>query len=375
MTRRQQAFDLLLSAILLVLGQLEAWTGLFSSHRQGPLAAQATAYAIGAVALASRRRFPLPVTLTVCGTLVAEWLIFGSPEGQTLALLPLIASYTVADREERPRALVGLGVVLGTSLVWNLSDPMNTSWRDHAAALLWAFPWIAAWLLGAYRRTRRLYVEGLVREREERAASAVTAERTRIARELHDALGHSISVMTVQAAGARRLLLPEQARQREALQIVESTGRQALAEMRRMVGVLRQDGPPADLAPPPSLEHLPLLVEEMAALGLPVEVEVEGTARPLPPGLDLTAYRLIQEALTNTRKHAQASAARVRLTYAPKMLVIEVNDDGCGGVPDETRGHGLRGMRERVAVYGGTVEAGPVGCGFAVRARLALGEG
>jgi signal transduction histidine kinase len=236
----------------------------------------------------------------------------------------------------------------------------------------WISPWIIAWLLGAYLRTRRLYAQGLVREREERALTAVAEERNRIARELHDVVGHSVSLMTVQASAVRRLMRPDQEKERAALETVEAAGREALTEMRRMVGVLRSGDVAPNLAPPPTLDQLGILADNFRRAGLDVVLQTDGTPVPLPPGLDLTAYRLVQEALTNTLRHAHATRAVVHVGYCGEVLRISVRDDGEGpnGSPPGT---GLLGMRERVGVYGGTLTTGPAeGAGFELRAELPL---
>jgi signal transduction histidine kinase len=201
----------------------------------------------------------------------------------------------------------------------------------------------------------------------------VTEERARIARELHDVVGHSVSVMTVQASAVRRLLRPDQQREREALMIVEQTGREALAEMRRMVGVLRRPEEAPALAPQPSLDYLDRLVEQAREAGLPVELRIEGDPVQLPAGLDLTAYRLVQEGLTNAMKHAHAESTQVLVRYGDKDIEVSVTDDGQGRGDGTSGGHGLVGMRERVSVYGGELEAGPrPGGGYRLRARLPL---
>ena len=211
------------------------------------------------------------------------------------------------------------------------------------------------------------------REREQRARTAVAEERARIARELHDVVGHSVSVMTVQASGVRRLLRPDQDREREALLVVERTGREALAEMRRMVGVLRRPEEAPALAPQPSLDHLSRLVEQAREAGLPVELRIEGEAIQLPAGVDLTAYRLVQEGLTNVVKHAEATRAEVLVNYGDGYVEVTVRDDGKGVGNGDGGGHGLVGMRERVSVYGGEIDAGPqTGGGYRLRAKLPL---
>jgi signal transduction histidine kinase len=303
--------------------------------------------------------------------MVLEFAVFGSPEGFGVMLSPLIAAYSVANREERGRALWGLGVLLALGICWIAFDPMTTRWPAYASAGVWISPWVIAWLLGAYRRTRRLYIEGLVRERDERALAAVVEERSRIARELHDIVGHSVSVMTVQAAAVRRLMRADQDKERAALETVEATGREALAEMRRVLGVLRSgDGAP-ELAPPPTLDQLGPLADTFRQAGLDVELDNEPSEVSLPPGLDLTAYRLVQEGLTNALKHAGATRAWVRVSRDRGSLHVSVRDDGRGG-PCEP-GNGLLGMRERVAMFGGALSAAAVqGGGFELRAELPL---
>jgi signal transduction histidine kinase len=374
---RSVAFDALVAAVALVAGQIEVWgTGdALATHRQGPPWAQALCYGIPAVLLVLRRVRPLPVLVGMVAVMVAEFAAFGSPEGFGVAVPPVIAIYTVANLEERRRAFWGLlaGGVLGAA--WIGFDPMDTTWSLRVQGLAWLSPWIIAWLAGALVRSRRLHVQGLVREREEKALTAVAEERNRIARELHDVIGHSVSVMTVQASAVRRLMREDQGKERAALETVESTGREALAEMRRMVGVLRgSDGAP-DLAPPPTLDQLGGLVEKFRAAGLDVVLQTDGDPAPLPPGLDLTAYRVVQEALTNTLRHAHATRAAICIRYGAGRLTVAVRDDGRGPDPADEPGHGLLGMRERVAVYGGELVTGPApGGGYELRAEIPLEE-
>jgi signal transduction histidine kinase len=201
----------------------------------------------------------------------------------------------------------------------------------------------------------------------------VVEERARIARELHDVVAHSVSVMTVQTGAVRRLLTPDQERERETLLAVERTGREALNEMRRLLGMLRATDEAEGLAPQPSLRQLDTLVEQVREAGLPVELKVEGAPVDLPPGLDLSAYRIVQEALTNALKHAGPARATVAVRYGPDELELEIADDGRGAANGTGTGGGLVGMRERAALVGGRLEAGPRnGGGYAVRARLPL---
>ncbi|WP_455353664.1 sensor histidine kinase [Streptomyces sp. SYSU K217416] len=251
-------------------------------------------------------------------------------------------------------------------------------------------PFALAWVLGDSMRTRRAYFAQLEEraarleaEREAQAKVAVAAERARIARELHDVVAHNVSVMVVQADGAAYVMdaAPDQAKQ--ALETISSTGRQALAEMRRLLGVLRTGEPQegGEYVPQPDVEQIEDLVEQVRTAGLVVDFKVEGTPRPLPSGVELTAYRIVQEALTNTRKHGGPDAgASVRLVYFDDGLGLLVEDDGRGAAHEmyedggaDGRGHGLIGMRERVGMVGGTLDAGPrPGGGFRISALLPL---
>ena len=196
-------------------------------------------------------------------------------------------------------------------------------------------------------------------------------ERARIARELHDVVAHSISVMVLQARGGRRVLESEPTDAREAFAVIESTGQQALDEMRRLVGMLRSGEKTLPLAPQPSLKEVGMLVEQVRAAGLPVQLDIEGEPRDLPPGVDLSAFRIVQEALTNALTHAGPARARVVLRYRADELELEISDDGTGDGSGSGSGYGLVGMRERVSVYGGELQAGrQPGGGYALRVRL-----
>lgn len=213
-------------------------------------------------------------------------------------------------------------------------------------------------------------------DRDAAATRAVVEERQRIARELHDVIAHSVSVMTVQAGAVRRLLRPDQERERAALESIETTGREALTEMRRLVGLLREQGATPEFVPPPSMRAVDVLVGTVREAGLPVELEVVGTPHPLQPGVDLAAYRVIQEALTNALKYSGPAQAWVTVRWAPHELELEIANDGADAAPGRGGGHGLDGLRERVALVGGTIDSGPAdGGGFVVRARLPLGGG
>jgi signal transduction histidine kinase len=240
---------------------------------------------------------------------------------------------------------------------------------------------IGLWFAGSAVRDRQLRADileerasRLERERELSTRVALADERQRIARELHDVVAHSVSVMVVQAGAARTLLTRQPKQSEQALLAVESSGREALGELRRLLGLLTEaDAEPA-LAPQPGLDQLDRLVERVGQAGLPVDVRIDGTPKPLPPGLDLTAYRIVQEALTNTLKYARGAHAQVRLEFDDRELRLEVVDTGGSASHNSTgAGRGLLGMRERVAVYGGDLETSHRReGGFVVRARLPL---
>jgi len=235
------------------------------------------------------------------------------------------------------------------------------------------------WIFGIYNSTRKAYLEGLEeradrveRERDNQVQIAMAAERARIARELHDVVAHNVSVMVVQADGGAYMVDTEPKRARQALETISETGRTALKEMRLLLGVLRDDGSAGSYAPQPGIEQLPDLIEQTRAAGLPVTFSTEGRELPLSTGQQLTVYRIVQEALTNAMKHAGAAAsADVRLDYFGNRIEVRVSDDGRGAAaPTDGLGHGLAGMRERVAMYGGKVQAHPVPTGFEVVAEL-----
>lgn len=342
--------------------------------------------------VALRRRAPNKMLLLATGTGLAQLITDVSTIPGDFALLVIV--FTVASRHTRwasRLALVGcIAAPLLDTLRW---------WNPRAETLGNIFGWlfltlvfVLAWVLGDSVRTRRAYylqleerARRLEKEREAQAKVAVAAERARIARELHDVVAHNVSVMVVQADGAAYVLdtAPDQAR--TALETISGTGRQALAEMRRLLGVLRTgDGARRDgdaYVPQPGVEQLADLVEQVRTAGLTVDFKVEGDPRPLPSGVELTAYRIIQEALTNSRKHGGPDVgANVRLNYGEDELTVIAEDDGRGARRelyeeggDDGPGHGLIGMRERVGMVGGALEAGPrPGGGFRISAALPL---
>ncbi|WP_329482877.1 histidine kinase [Kribbella sp. NBC_01484] len=360
MSRRSSAFDVTIALVVASLGVLEAFWGMGATHRQGPHWAEALLYVVTGALLVLRRRNPLACLTAILVVSAAEFAVFGSPEGQGVAIPSIVAAYSVARWERRRPAWWGLVLVVLLWVVWAGLDPSNPTLEAKAPALIWLSPWVIAWLVGALVRSQLQNAEQRRLAREQWASRAVAEERNRIARELHDVIGHSVSVMTVQASAVRRRLAPEQSVEREALETVEAVGREALVEMRRMVGMLRQPGDTTDREPPPGLAQIDRLLQKFRSGGLTVGLHVTGVQRPVAPGLDLTAYRLIQEGLTNTLRHAPTSTrVEVSIEYRDEQLEVAVRNDGQAAVTGTQAGHGLLGLKERVAVYGGSLLARP----------------
>jgi len=343
---------------------------------QGPLWFDVLATLGIIVPLFFRRRFPFGAP--VCSGIVFAASSFEDgrfvPHGLITTLVAISAFILLGLVRDRTQAIAGLAFGIGVTAIVAHNDPQGGAGNFVFSTVAFTVAWAIGFALSHKFREADEARERLTRaerERIERARLAVADERTRIARELHDVVGHSVSVMTVQASAARRLLKPHQEKEREALLVVEQTGREALAEMRRMVGVLRRPEEAPALAPQPSLEHLDKLIAHTREAGLPVELRIEGTPEPLSASLDLTAYRLVQEGLTNAIKHARAQHAEVVVRYGDGQVEISVIDDGTGDGDDASGGHGLVGMRERVSVYGGELEAGPLlQGGYRLHARL-----
>jgi signal transduction histidine kinase len=323
-----------------------------------------------------RQRFPFyaPVASGVVFALSSFEDTRLVPHGLVMTLVAMTDFICLGLVRDRTQALAGLGFGIGVVAIIAHNDPQGSVGNFVFSSVAFSICWSIGFWLGRKFHEAEEAKERLAlaeRERVERARLAVADERTRIARELHDVVGHSVSVMTVQASAVRRLLKPHQDKEREALLVVEQTGREALAEMRKMVGVLRRPEEAPALAPQPSLEHLDKLIAHTQERGLPVDLRIEGEPEPLPAGVDLTAYRLVQEGLTNAIKHARAKHAEVVVRYGDGHVELTVTDDGTGDGGGESGGHGLVGMRERVSVYGGKLEAGPLtDGGYRLRARL-----
>ena len=344
--------------------------------------------------LIARRRWPLAILAITLGATIGHAALARESLNTTLGFL--VALFTVGElRDRRTSGLAALAAALSVGVLITYRAPIPAALSGLVQTELAI---LATWVLGTWARDRRLRLETaeeraarLERDREERDRRAVAEERERIARELHDVVTHHVSVIVIQAGAAERALDKRPADARTAIEAIDATARQALADMRRMLGILGRaagsgaggpgevDAHGDELAPMPGLDRLGELIDKVTAAGVPVELTVSGQRRPLDPGIELSAYRIIQEALTNILKHAPGSRARVAVGYGRAALEIAVEDDGGGRgstappAAGIASGHGLIGMRERVAVFGGTFDAGPAGRGFRVAARLPLG--
>jgi signal transduction histidine kinase len=365
--------DWILAVGIIGLAEVQAWTAGNLDFTQKTLAGVSGLVFLPLLAL--RRRWPLVLLGALVAATVANFWLPDAGQGEAFGILTLVGVYSAAAHTGG-RAAVAAGLLSGA--LWILitaGDPDGISFGALVFfGILVGGPFLFGRLIRARRLRETLLEERSVvleREREERARAAVAEERTRIARELHDVVAHAISVIVLQARGGRRLLSQDPDETRRALDTIERTGSQALGEMRRLLGMLRADDEQLALAPQPSLSALDVLAREVTRAGLPVEVLIEGEPAELPAGVDLSAFRIVQEALTNALKHAGPARARVLVRYGDGELEIEVVDDGSAVGNGEGTGHGLLGIRERVTVYGGTFEAGrrTVG-GYAVRARL-----
>jgi signal transduction histidine kinase len=368
--------DWAIAAAFLIAGEIEfavLWDG------GGPRVAAVLVVAVAYLSLAWRRRRPIVAGLTM----IAAWLTLntafsGDLEPLQVPLIGILFMAYAMGAHTQGRAAVAAPLVLAagmTAVISTFDDAVFTDFVFPTAFVL------VAWVAGRGLRTRTRLTEELheaaVRAQEaheEAIARAAADERRRIAREMHDVVAHSVSVMVVQAGGARRILERDPRRAVEAAAHIEDVGRAALAEMRRLLGVLHPGEDETGRAPQPTLRELERLVESSRAAGLPVTLDVQGTPQPLSPGKDLAAYRVIQEALTNAIKHAGAAPTSVTVRWQPSALVLEIVDRGGTAMNGSNgSGHGLVGMEERVRLYDGTLRTGrTAGGGFEVVARLPL---
>ena len=377
---RAYGFDALV-VLLTIAAMLEV-----TIRRDSPDAPQTTlwfvlpAIAVLVTPLFVRRRYPFAAAaaywlIAVALSLVDGRLVTG-PGG--LFVLGMAASFMLGNLRDPLKVRIGLIIVFGGALAVVYNAP------GHSKGELVFIPlvFVLSWLGGFALRERAEEAEAAEaraaeaeRQREAAARLAVAEERARIARELHDIVAHAVSVMVLQVGAVRHKLPDALDDEAEALRGVEKTGRAALAEMRRLLGAMRRDGDELELTPQPGLDGIDSLLEETGRAGLPVRLHVEGEPFPLPRAIDLSAYRIVQEGLTNALKHARASHADVSLRYATDELRIEVRDDGAGGAENDGPGYGLVGVRERVKIYGGEMSAGRApGGGFVLSTRLPLGS-
>jgi signal transduction histidine kinase len=374
---RARGADLALAALIVIAGAIELAQSAIS-----PVWIWSGAIALsGVFTFLLRRRQPI---LLVAWLVALQATLQGGTDAEPAFyyLIGLVAAFSVAAHSAPATGLAGAAAVIASYAIYTVRSEVPDSgfWEIvFGSAFLGIATGLGFAFGGSRRRAERLQsrTAHLVSEREAEARSAVAEERARIARELHDAVAHDVSVMTLQLGAVRRRLGPEQDREAEVLHGLERSGRDAVDELRRIVGILREESANGHRAPRPTMRQLEALVEQVRDAGTPVTLEVAGEAAQLPPGIDVSAYRIIQEALTNVLKHARGAQASVRVAYAPGELRIEVTDDGPGprvdGPAGPPRGHGLLGMRERVSLFGGVLSTGaePDG-GFGVHARFPL---
>jgi signal transduction histidine kinase len=345
----------------------------------GPPLAEVAVVTALTLPLAWRRRRPLLALIVVAAALTAQVVLLSPGAPFVVGLVPLLVLTFDAARGRARAAAAALAVTVGSITVATAEVPAMRTAGEVAFSVGII---VGIWLAGRYagQRQRRAdqlstYAARLESDQDRRAREAIAIERARIARELHDIVAHSVSVMGVQAGAARATLDADPERTRQALQLIEATARDAIGDLGRLLGILRTEDDPSTLAPQPGLGDLDRLLGQVRDAGLPVEFHVEGSPRVLSPGVDLAAYRIVQEALTNVVKHAGPATAEVRIRYNGHAVDVEVTDDGSrrSGDPDAATGcgHGLVGMRERAAVYGGSLDTGAIpGRGFRVHAVL-----
>jgi signal transduction histidine kinase len=371
-TARRWAADAAIAAGAAAL-QVVAWLAASAhqgQHRPGPAAY--LLLAAGAVSLLVRRRYPVPVLAVALGAALAAAASGGAPRGVPVAWFVLVAAFVNAVLFRRRAAAIAALVAGYLVSVW---PPWLIGTRGHTSvvfALALPAGLITLLLAAELIRVRNQRAVAIARRREEEARSTAMQERLAIARDLHDVVAHNISVINVQANTALHLMDRQPERAREALTAIHEVSRQALGELRSVLGVLRADGAELPLVPSPGLDRLGELAAHARAAGITVRLEQEGTSRPVPAGVEGAAYRIVQEALTNTVRHSGGSAATVRLRYDADALTIQVDDDGRAVRPPR-QGNGVAGMTERARALGGSLDAGPgPGGGFRVLARIPL---
>ena len=374
--------DVLGAGLLFIAGEIELWLARDPLQTLSRVLS-AVAVALVTLPLAWRRQAPVAVLVVVIGSVGLGVAVgdSGQSGGLSLFLGVLVAVFSFGAYARQHRQIVtGVAVMSAAFVAEVVLRRLDDTGTDFgfwvAVAIFW---WLGRLFGQRLLRVAQLerHAEQLEQDREANARAAVADERARIARELHDVVAHSVSVMVIQAGAALHTLKADDIDTAEALGSIETAGRQALVELRHLLGILRRADDEATLSPMPGIAQVNVLGEHMSAAGLPVEVRVEGQPTTLPPGIDLAAYRVVQEALTNTLKHADGAHACVTIRYGAHVLELEIRDDGRPGAPTgDGTGHGLVGMRERVLLYGGVLDVGrSADGGFAVRARLPLTAG
>jgi signal transduction histidine kinase len=331
-----------------------------------------------AAPLLVRRRFPFAAAAAFWVIAAGVSFVDGRliPFMSSVFVLGMVVSFMLGNLREQWQARTGLAVVLVGAAIVVYNDPGVPATQLVFLPILFGMCWLAGFVVRERAEradAAQLRASQAEQERDAATRIAVAEERARIARELHDIVAHAVSVMVLQVGAVRHRLPDSVAEDREALRGVEQAGRAALSEMRRLLAVMRRDGDSDELAPQPGLDRLESLVSDIGSAGLPVEVHLDGEPFPLPPGVDLSAYRIVQEGLTNALKHASARHAEVFVQYAPDEVRIEVRDDGRGARAGDGLGHGLIGIRERVKLYGGEMTVGTAnGGGFVLSTRLPI---
>jgi signal transduction histidine kinase len=371
--------DLAAALLVAALCVRNVWwpAGVLGTHIAGPRGLTAFLPVLLAFPLLLRRRFPLAVWAVILAGTAAQALVSGdSAEGLEFLVPFALGGYAIAAFGPRRRALVGLGMFAVVYAVYAFEDRNVREGGQQAwSGAFFGLFVLAFWLAGVFARARRA-ADALAAEtsRLERAAEAtLRGERARIARELHDLIAHTVSVIGLQAGAAERVIDRDPERAKAQLELIQERARETVLELRRLLGILREGDDPPELAPQPRLVGIEPLLDEIRSTGLDVALRVDGDAVPLPSGIELSAFRIVQEALTNVLKHAHATHADVRLRYTDASLGIEIADNGRGANGQARPGHGLIGMRERAALYGGTLTIRPSQTGgFLVAAELPL---
>jgi signal transduction histidine kinase len=351
--------------------------------RDNPNSAKTLWFALPAIAILVspiflRRRFPFTAPAAYWVLAAAIMFIDWRPIPFAVSLFPvgLTVAFLLGNLRNAVQAGVGFIIVVVSAVIVVYEIPGHTTAELVFIPVEFAIAWVAGFALRERaEQAEAAEMRAILAERERDAAAriAVAEERSRIARELHDIVAHAVSVMVLQVGAVRHKLPDALAEDRDALSGVERAGRTALAEMRRLLAAMRTDGEEVEFTPQPGLDGLDALLQDVGRAGLPVRLHVDGEPFELPRAVDLSAYRIVQEGLTNALKHARASNADVTIRYRPDELQLEVSDDGVGSATGDGLGHGLVGIRERVKIYGGEMSAGTAnGRGFLLSTRLPL---